>query len=181
MSDVSTALNFYRPRHFKPAELVSQKAFQQLGENRVLRYIDPRILMMADALADRFCLDEEGQKIGTATINNWSFGGNLQYRGLRLPGDPHFKQFSDHSFGRALDITFSTTPAAEVRDHIEKHPELYPFITFVEEGDSVTWLHIGCGNLAGMGFTIKQKDSVIFYDIDMKCAREIFRKAGGNV
>lgn len=181
MSDVSTALNFYRPRHFKPAEFVSQKAFRQLGENRVLRYIDPRILMMADALADKFCLDEDGKKIGTATINNWCFGGNLQYRGLRLPGDPHFKQFSEHSFGRALDISFSTTPAADVRDYIEAHPEKFPYITFVEEGDAVTWVHIGCGNLAGMGFTVQQKTSIVFFDIDHSCVREVKRRGVANV
>lgn len=171
-----TGINtFYRPRHFKPEEFVSRKTYGLLGETRVLRYLDPRILMTADALADHFCFDENGKKIGTATINNWCFDGQRQYSGLRMPGEPHYKQFSDHSFGRALDIIFSTATAQEVRDYIEANPQKFPYITFVEEGDSITWLHIGCSNTAGMGFRLSKPDSLVFWDADFNVMREVKR------
>lgn len=172
---VMSELHRYRPKHFRAEELVSRATFQKLGASRVLRYIDPRILITADALAQRFCFDEKGKKLGTATINNWLWNGRFQYSGLRMPGEPHYKEFSDHSFGRALDIRFSTTDAQTVRDYIEKNPNEFPYITFVEEGVSVTWLHISCSNIAGFGYSVKKADSIIYWDLDDQVVREVFR------
>lgn len=172
---VVSPLNFYRPKHFRAEELVSKAAFQKLGAARVFRYFDPKILMMADKLAELFNFDHNGKKIGSATINNWLWNGNRQYSGLRLPGEPHYKEFSDHSFGRALDIVFSSIDAQSVRDYIEAHPQDFPYITFVEEGSSITWLHISCSNLAGFGHTVKRPDSLLFWDLDDKVIREVLR------
>ena len=167
--------NIYRPKHFQAEELVSKAVFEQLGSARVLRYFDPRILMMADKLAEKFCFDQNGKKIGTASINNWKWGGKFQFSGLRMPGEPHYKQFSDHSYGRALDIRFSSADAQTVRDYIEANPKEFPFITFIEEGQSITWLHISCSNLAGFGYKVQKADSLIFWDFDDKSIREVFR------
>lgn len=172
---VVAPLNFYKPKHFKPEELVSRAAFEKLGAARVLRYFDPRILMMADKLAELFNYDHNGKKIGSATINNWLWGGNRQFSGLRLPGEPHYKEFSDHSFGRALDIVFSAIDAQSVRDFIEDNAEMFPYITFIEEGSSITWLHISCSNLAGFGHSIKSHNSLLFWDFDDKVIREVVR------
>lgn len=172
---VVSPLHLYRPKYFRAEELVSRATFQKLGASRVPRYFDPRILITADALVDTFCFDENGKRIGTASINNWFWNGNFQYSGLRMPGEPHYKEFSDHSYGRALDIRFTTATAQQVRDYIEKHPNKFPHITFVEEGESVTWLHISCSNLAGFGYNLKKHDSVIFWDLDDKVIREVYR------
>lgn len=168
-------LNFYRPKHFRAEELVSKATFTKLGASRVFRYFDPRILMSADKLVELFCYDHLGNKVGTATINNWLWNGNYQYSGLRMPGEPHYKEFSDHSFGRALDIRFSNIDAQSVRDYIEAHPHDFPHITFIEEGPSITWLHIACSNLAGFGYTLSQPDSLIYWDFDDKVIREVLR------
>lgn len=175
MTTVSS-LNFYRPKHFKAEELVSKATFAKLGASRVFRYFDPRILITADKLAERFNFDPTGKKIGSASINNWLWKGDFQYSGLRMPGEPHYKEFSDHSYGRALDIRFSALDAQSVRDYIEAHPEEFPYITFIEEGSSVTWLHISCSNLSGFGYQIKNPNSLIFWDLDDKVIREVFRK-----
>ncbi len=167
--------NVYVPKHFRVEELVSRKTFETLGAARILRYFDSRILEMADKLAAHFCYDADGKKIGSATINNWVFGGKRQYSGLRLPGEPEFKQWSDHSFGRALDIVFSTATADEVRDHIEANPQLYPYITFIEEGARITWLHISCANPIGFGVRLKNENSLLFWDADTKSIREVLR------
>lgn len=169
-------LNYYRPKHFRPEELVSKATFEKLGAERVLRYLDSRILMMADLLAEHFCFDENGKKIGTATINNWSYGGQRQYSGLRMPGEPHYKEFSDHSYGRALDIIFSTATAQQVRDHIEANPDIYKYVTFVEEGSKINWLHIGCSSLSGLGFKCSGYNSIVYWDFDTRAMREVFRK-----
>lgn len=167
--------NVYVPKHFKPEELVSRKTFETLGASKVLRYFDPRILQMADKLASIFCFDADGKKIGTATINNWSYGGKRQFSGLRMPGEPEHKLWSDHSYGRALDIVFSTATAEQVRDYIEENPNLFPYITFIEEGDNITWVHISCSNPIGFGVRLKSENSLLFWDADTRSIREVTR------
>lgn len=174
MFEVST-LNHYRPKFFKVEELVSKATFQKLGAARVLRYFDPRILITADQLANKFCFDEKNKKVGTATINNWLWNGPYQYSGLRMPGEPEYKPFSDHSFGRALDIKFSAISAQDVRDYIEANPNEFPYITFIEEGETISWLHISCSNLAGFGYSVKDANSLVFWDIEDSSVREVRR------
>lgn len=169
--------NFYVPKFFRAEELVSRETFRLLGAHRVFRYIDSRVLMMADKLAAKFNFDDDGKRIGTTTINNWLWNGNRQYSGLRMPGEPHFKPFSDHTYGRALDMVFSSVTAVQVRDYIEDNPDEFPFITFVEEGENITWLHISTMNLAGMGYTLKNPNSIVFWDFDTRSSREIPRKS----
>lgn len=159
----------YKPEHFKAQEFASRSAFERYG-NRVLRYIDTRILITADQLRNQF---------GPMTINNWSWGGEREFSGLRLAGDNHFSKTSDHSWGRAIDGIFLRATAQEVRDYIEDNPEQFPFITFIEEGKGITWLHVGCPNLIGLPFVCTYDNSLVFWNKDTGAFREVFRKNGG--
>lgn len=153
----------YKPEFFITQEFVS-KYFYELKGEKALRYIDIRMLITADQLRRTF---------GKTTINNWAFGGERQYSGLRRPHDPHYKIGSDHSWGRALDCIFEDYTAEEVRSYIEKHPEKFPYVTFVEEGKNITWLHVGCPNLCG--FNPQSENSIIFWDADTGETREVVR------
>lgn len=154
----------YAPYYFTAAEFGSEKAFETYG-NRLLRYIDSRIKFTVDQLRHHF---------GVATINSWSWGGNRQYSGLRLPGEPYYKQSSDHSYGQAADVVFKDITAKEVRDFIEANPDKFPFITFIEEGESVDWLHISVSCVRET-FGLKKLNSIVFWSLDTGQFRVIER------
>ena len=156
--------SFYKPFYFMAPELCSREAHDALGA-KIFRYINPKVTFSADQLRHNF---------GSATINNWFWGGDRQYSGLRLHGEPHYSPTSDHSYGNALDMIFKTATAQEVRNHIEANPDLYPFITFVEEGYSVNWLHISVSNVAST-FRPRNKTSIIFWNADTGGYREVPR------
>lgn len=168
VTELNLSASTYIPEYFCPQEYVSKAVYAAKG-NRVLRYIDTRILITSDQLRRKF---------GPTTINNWHANGNRQYSGLRMSGDPHFSLWSDHSWGRAIDCLFSEYSAQEIRDYIEAHPEEFPHITFIEEGKNITWLHAGCPNLANFHPTIKYDNSLVFWNIDTGQMREITRPNG---
>ena len=97
--------------------------------------IDDRILIAADHLRGAF---------GRTTINDWYWGKDRKESGLRVPGDKHYKPYSQHSFGRAIDCIFNDVTAEEARQYILLHPVQFPYVNFIE--DEVNWLHVDCRN-----------------------------------
>lgn len=132
---------FIPPKYFRIEEFVSRSIFNQFrGREHILWWqFDPRILYSAYQL--RIIFDQG------ITINNWLWNGNRQFSGLRLPGDDHFSQTSQHSHGRGLDLVFRRTHPEEVRQFIIKNPldDRLKYITCIEK-DTPTWLHIDCRN-----------------------------------
>lgn len=98
--------------------------------------IDIRIVTVAQALRDRF---------GELTINNWYHGGDREWSGLRIPGSPYYSKFSQHSFGRAIDVISTKVTAEEMRNDIRKNYNFYKHlgVTRIESGTS--WLHVDLG------------------------------------
>lgn len=129
----------YIPKYFKPQELVPKSVYEERGI-KSLQLIDDRLLRIADYLRDRF---------GSITINNWSYGGNRTQSGLRIQGQQYYRPYSQHSFGRALDMIFNERNAQEVRTWLKESANeiccLFDIEGFtVEEG--VSWLHIDLRN-----------------------------------
>ena len=124
----------YTPKHFAVHELVPQDVYNKWGD-KSLMFLDDRILMNADTLRDRY---------GRITINNWYWGGDRQWSGLRTEGCSYGSQYSQHRFGRALDHVFIEVTAEEVRQDVLKNPDLFPFITSMELNTS--WAHFDCRN-----------------------------------
>jgi hypothetical protein len=124
------------PKFFGVKGLVSEKVYKDRGE-RSISLIDARIVITADRLRKRF---------GPAVVNNWSWGGAINGAGLRMQYDNDYRPYSQHSFGRALDLHFSNHEAEEVIKHILDNQEAteYEFITGIEL--DVSWLHIDCRN-----------------------------------
>ncbi len=88
--------------------------------------------------ADQFLRDRHGQ----LNINTWAYGGDRNWSGIRLPGFPYYRQFSQHPYGRASDKVFKLITAEEVRADIKiNYVKLYKSlgITCIESG--VSWLH----------------------------------------
>ncbi len=101
-----------------------------------LWYFDKRILETADMMRERY---------GKAYINNWNWGGKNRWGGWR-PFDCEIgSMWSQHKFGRALDIKFADVTAEEVRDELRRHgraSRTFRHITTVE--NKVSWVHIDC-------------------------------------
>ena len=127
----------YKCKHFGIKELVSEGTYNKRGE-KAWQLLDERVLRTADFLREKY---------GSITINDWSWGGTNHWRGLRTPDSKYYSTYSQHSFGRALDLIFKETTAEQVRQDIRdtpSHPD-FLFVTSFEENTS--WLHIDVRNV----------------------------------
>lgn len=112
----------YKPKHFSVKEFVPEYIYIARGE-KSLELIDGRVLETCDALRGRY---------GPIVINDWSWGGSNQWRGLRIDGCPIGTIYSQHRFGRAADCNFKNIDAESVRQDILKNPDLFPHINSLE-------------------------------------------------
>lgn len=119
--------------HFKAYELVPRKVYEDRGE-KAIQLMDRELLVFIDKL--RETLDR------SITINNWKWGGPFQYRGLRTPDSDVYSQYSQHSFGKALDFDVKGMTAKQVRQWIidNRHLDWVKPIGFIEDG--VNWVHV---------------------------------------
>lgn len=130
----------YKCEHFKIHELVPPQVYQDRGE-KAWELFDERILMAIDDLRDSY---------GSITINNYMYGGDREWSGLRTPDSPWYSPYSQHTFGRAVDCLFKDADVEEVRKAILADDQIpyLPDITAVELDTS--WLHIDCRNTEGI-------------------------------
>jgi hypothetical protein len=127
----------YRPKYFALNEVVHPAAIQALGE-RAWTLMDERILRGADWLREMF---------GPCTINGKFGGKGFTESGLRDPFTKTGAKFSQHKFGRALDLKFHKVTCKEVYEYIIRNPgqARENGITTVEDiAFTGTWLHIDC-------------------------------------
>lgn len=126
----------YRCNHFQLHELLPPDAYYDRGDDG-WQLLDERLLRAIDALRDRY---------GPMTINNWYWGGEREWSGLRTPDSPYYSRYSQHSFGRAADILFSDVSVEHVRREIRQSPDdpAHQLIGSLEL--NVSWLHIDVRN-----------------------------------
>ncbi len=130
-------------KNFSLQEFVSALIFDRY-EEKALWFIDPRIIESAQALRDNLDVP--------LTINNWAYGGDRYMSGLRTQEMSIYRPFSQHSFGRAVDIISPEITAEKMRKHILQNQDLYPHITTLE--GNVTWLHMDCRNRTEEGIQV---------------------------
>lgn len=126
-------MDYYTPKHFKVHEFVTPAVYKKLGENSLL-VIDYRMLKTADAIREFFK--------APVTINTWGYGGDRKFSGFRDSTCGIGAKFSQHRFGRALDMLIDDIPASVARQVIINNPGRFPYITVME--DDVSWLHVDC-------------------------------------
>jgi len=133
----------YIPKHFQSYEVVPRevhKAFEAVNQiYKIWWLFDPRILKAADRIRERY---------GRMTCNDWFWGGKNHYRGWRPPGCNVGAKYSQHRFGRALDLIPSEVTAEDIRRDIKAGEDFGNSVTCVE--DDVSWLHIDCRNYQGL-------------------------------
>lgn len=130
----------YKPKHFRVEELVPKHIFQKRGD-KALELIDDRVLITIDTLRELL-----GKPI---TINNWVWGGDRNWSGLRTAGfyknlQAYEDSLSQHKYGRAVDMLVKDMNAADVRKFIYDNKDKFPYVTFVEV--DISWVHIDCRN-----------------------------------
>jgi hypothetical protein len=127
----------YTPRWFDIRELVPPEVWDIRGQAS-LELFDPEILRSIDSIRDDY---------GRILVNNWHTGGDLKYRGFRPQGCPVGAAFSQHRYGRAIDLTPLDTPLETVYEAIRDG--LYDGITTIENIEATrdgNWIHVDCRN-----------------------------------
>ena len=130
----------YIPKYFKPYELIP-KATYELLKNKpwiIWQLFDFRVLYVGDAIRKRY---------GKMIANTWYWGGRHQYRGWRPAKCKIGATYSQHRFGRALDLDPQEVTAEEIRQDIKKG-ENFRYISCIEDG--VPWLHFDVRNYKGL-------------------------------
>ena len=126
----------YKCKHFSIHEFVPPNVFNQRQE-KAWELLDERLLISLDKLRERY---------GLITVNNYYWGKDREWSGLRTSDSPYYSPFSQHTFGRAADCLFSNISTEEVRQEILANPTDPDFelIGSVELG--VSWLHFDVRN-----------------------------------
>ena len=127
-----------KSKHFKIQELVPEHIYKARGE-KSWELLDEKLLKTIDTLKEQF-------PKGSMTINNWLWGGNRNWSGLRTPDSPDYSETSQHTFGRAADMKFSAYDEADVRKFIINNPEMFPYVKGIEDFKGMTWVHIDVRN-----------------------------------
>ena len=117
-------------------EYIDRLTFAKYGD-RSLWFIDARLFPIVQKLRDKF---------GTATINNWHTGGNRNWSGLRTKNSRYYSIYSQHSFGRAVDIIFKNATADEVRHYILQNEKLFKSMGVGAIENGVSWVHLDLRN-----------------------------------
>ena len=125
-----------KSKYFKIHELVPKKMYEKYGE-KAWRYVDVRLIQSIDKLKEHF-------NLGTMTINNYFWGGDREWSGIRTPESPYYSYGSQHSYANAFDIVFSDYSAEEVRNYIIDNQHEFPHIKGLELG--VSWVHLDVRN-----------------------------------
>ena len=131
----------YKPKYFRLEELVPPDMFATVPAKYLWWALDWRVLWTADRLRERY---------GKMIANTWLWGGDHKERGLRDPMTSTGAAWSQHKFGRALDLVPVETTAEEIREDIRAetaYPYAFKYITCIETG--VPWLHFDDRNWEG--------------------------------
>jgi len=124
----------HKAKRFIIEELVPEVVFKDRGQ-RAWQLIDHRLIANLDSLREQ---------VGVPmTCNNWLNGGKRTQSGLRVPGQSYYSKYSQHSFGRAVDLVCSID-AEEIRQRIKDKIIILPHPATFEEG--VNWLHMDVRN-----------------------------------
>ncbi|MDD3443201.1 MAG: hypothetical protein PHW89_08055 [Sulfurimonas denitrificans] len=126
-----------KSKYFKAYELVSKEDYEKMGDAKVWEIFDSGVIEAIDTIKENF-------PNGTMTINNWYWGGDRNWSGLRTPQSPYHSLTSMHSYGKAIDAVFSQYDAEEVRSFIVANPQLFPHVKGIET--DISWLHIDTRN-----------------------------------
>jgi len=121
-----------KSEYFEIHELVPELMYHQIKEEVLWRLIPINLIHTIDAIKFHY-------PNGHMTINNYEWGGDRHWSGLRLAGQPFYSSTSQHSYLRATDSIFNKYNVSDIRRYIIKNPKQFPYIGGLEL--NVSWLH----------------------------------------
>lgn len=141
----------YIPKYFKSYELVPKVTFELFKQRNELYKIwwlfDPRTLLVGDRIRKRYGKMVANTWWNPALIDKY---GYHEFRGWR-PWDCQVgSEFSQHKFGRAEDLDPIEVALEEIWHDIRDRGEDFGFITCIEVGPRVSWLHHDERNYQGL-------------------------------
>lgn len=126
---------------FELEELVHPLFIERFGVKAIM-FLDPALLRSLTTLRKKF---------GPITVNNWNWGGNYKFSGLRPPTTSVGAEFSMHKYGKAADCKFRDATPQEVQEFVLAHQQCFPDIRRMEDwnftkGVNTPWLHFDVAN-----------------------------------
>lgn len=129
----------YISKYFSLQELLPDELYHSLPDNIGWILFDDRILKLADDIREIY---------GKCTIN----GNGLENCGFRI--SPIFAKFSQHLYGRALDIHILEIENKNLEHDlkIEEYNKVRKYLMKLDEfkdarfENNISWLHIDVGN-----------------------------------
>ena len=141
---------FYKPIYFELYELV----WKSIYENYHSKNKDWILWRKFDNIA-LIVLDRLRLNCGSIVINNWYWGGNLQYSGARpfiKPPDQNWFYNTTHKDFNTFDLHSQEMTAKELYNHILDNQNQYPEITVMENIKlTPNWVHISTCNFGDNG------------------------------
>lgn len=125
----------HKAEHFAIEEFVPESVYMERG-GKAWQLIDIRLIENADSLREQLGVP--------LIINNWHLDGLRDASGFRISEQRHYKPYSQHSSGRALDCVCEI-PADVIRDKILNKDIILPHPACFETG--VSWLHMDVRNM----------------------------------
>lgn len=126
----------YKCKHFAIHELVPKHIFESRGE-KAWELLDKNALITLDRLRGKY---------GPMTVNNYFWGGNRNWSGLRTPESSYYSPTSQHTLGKAFDCLFKDTTVNAVRQDILMNPNNVTFNLINAVELDVPWLHFDVRN-----------------------------------
>ena len=124
-------------KNFVIQEFVDSQTYNKF-KNRSIWFIDNRIFNIVQYLRDTF---------GSITINDWTFGNHNEWRGLRTIDSVYYNKYSQHSFGRAVDMIFKEVSADTVRNYILENEDKFREMGVGGLEKNVSWVHLDLRNV----------------------------------
>lgn len=130
---------------FEIEELVHPDIFETFGE-RSIHFLDPAMLRTIVAIRKKF---------GPIVINDWMWGGNFKFSGLRPMDSTVGAKYSMHKYGKAADCKSEKYTPAEMQEFILANPHCFPDLRRMENvSHTPTWLHIDTANTTDSGIVL---------------------------
>ena len=141
----------YKPKHFELYELLPPDLYQALKEQegKGWRLFDDRLLRTLDKLKEVF-------PKGGITINNYFWGGNRRWSGLRTPGSPYYSITSQHCFDEQTEI-LTTDGWVSIDEEFTDDVEVVTLNTATDEVENKPISNRTEFNYSGIAYGIQTK------------------------
>ena len=155
-------MTYYHCQHYVLEELVDPLTFKRFGD-RAYEFLSPSLLWSIDGVWE--LLQRETGKRPVITINDWKWGGKLEWCGLRTSSCFVGSLYSPHRRGQAMDLHVKEMKAEEVRkmilnfQHIDYELKYITKMEHKKDGVPISWVHISCENFD------KGKEGIHLFDV----------------